>query len=101
MVTRTPVEALNAVNPPREQAMVSRIVAAGAPLFVQIGQAHVGRVEAELRKRGVKVLGLDSSDDFLAMVSRANPPRQQPVPVAPSGVQNQGAGGPLVGANPP
>ncbi|HEX8304250.1 MAG TPA: DUF4157 domain-containing protein [Jatrophihabitans sp.] len=82
-----PVEALDAVNPLREQAMVNRIAAAGAPLFVQIGQAHVVRVGTELRKRGIKVLGVDSSDDFLALLSRSNPPRQgppqQPVPVAP------------------
>jgi hypothetical protein len=40
-----------------------------------------------LRKRGIKVLGVDSSDDFLALLSRSNPPSQglpqQPVPVAP------------------
>ena len=82
-----PVEALDAVNPLREQTMVSRIAAAGAPLFVQVGQAHVGRVAAELRKRGVKVLALDSSDDFMALLRRSNPPAQgpllQPAHVAP------------------
>ncbi len=107
------VEALDAVNPLREQAMVNRIVAAGAPLFVQVGQAHVGRVSAELRKRGVKVLGLDASDDFMLMMRRSNPPAmgppQQPVVAAPPVVQNPlvqnpvgGNGGaqPLVGVAP-
>lgn len=105
------VEALNAVNPLREQAMVSRIAAAGTPLFVQIGQAHVGRVGAELRKRGIKVLGLDSTDDFMALLRRSNPPTQGPpqqpghlLPPVGNAVGGNAVGGnaaqPLVGVGP-
>ncbi len=54
------VQALNEGNPFREAAMVRRINAASAPLFVQIGKAHVDRVKAQVGNAE----GYQDGDDF-------------------------------------